>query len=396
MSVSVKGCREKTVPVDFLATNLYTFEVRLFLRRQKMKKVSVIIPVYNAGKYLRDCVNSVLEQSYENMEILLIDDGSKDGSLEICGEFAENHENIQVIRQAGGGAGKARNLGMKHATGEWLVFVDADDLLAGKDAVSILAETIERKEADLVVGNYLRLWDGELMEANRHGFTDRTDTSTLNYRFEGFFSGGVLAYVWGKIYRRSFLLEHRIRFREYRYAEDKVFNFECYIQNAKYAFTEENVYIYRRNLDSVSNQYRKNSTGIWMAVAKRVEDVLKYRGLETKYGDLRAHTIFFAAFFDAKQEYEHDGGRISSVRYILKKYAQYPMAKESFWKMAGGKYVTGIRSFFWRLMLRGFSLGMSLHFYTLLSLGIKILIGCKVDERLSSTGKKRFEKKSEK
>lgn len=359
-----------------------------------MEKVSVIIPVHNAENYLKDCVNSVINQNYEKIEILLIDDGSEDGSPKICEEFAQKYENVQVIRQEKSGAGRARNLGIRHATGEYLVFVDADDLLAGEDAVGVLAEAIERTKADLAVGNYLRLWDGELMEANRHGFTEKTDTGTLNYRFEGFFSGGVLAYVWGKIYRRSFLVEQGIRFQPYQYAEDKVFNFECYIKNAKYAFVEENVYIYRRNPESVSNQYRGNSPAIWMAVAKRVEDVLKSKGLEEEYGDLRAHTIFFAAFFDAKQEYEHDGGRISSLRYILKKYARYPMARESFWRMAGRKYVTGVKSFFWRTMLWGFSLGMSLHFYTLLSFGIKILIGCKVDQRLSSTGKERFEKKS--
>lgn len=352
----------------------------------------MIIPVYNAEAYLEECLESILNQTYPNIEILLIEDGSTDKSRNICMEYAKEHEQVRIFEQDRKGAGQARNCGIKNAVGEYLMFVDADDRLAKDEVVEILVQLMEKEDADIAVGNYQRLWEKELVEANRHGYHLQTDTKTINYRFEGFFSGGILSYVWAKMYRRSFLTEKKICLQKYAYAEDKMFNFECYIEGADYAFTKEDVYIYRKNPNSVSNQYRKDSKENWMAIAKRTDRLLKEKGLQKNYGDLAAHTIFFAVFFDAKQEYIHSGRKLLSVRDTIKGYHSYRVARDYFKKMAKREYIKGVQSGFWRWMLWGFSVAVTMHLYLILALGIKILIDAKVDERLSSTGKQRFGK----
>ena len=92
-----------------------------------MKKISVIVPIYNVGNYIEQCVNSLLKQTYRNLEIILINDGSTDGSGEICNELAQNDERVKVIHLENGGVSRARNKGLEVATGTWVAFVDGDD-----------------------------------------------------------------------------------------------------------------------------------------------------------------------------------------------------------------------------------------------------------------------------
>lgn len=112
------------------------------------KKVSIIIPVYNCEKYLATCLESLLHQTYRNFEIILIDDGSTDGSGAICEKFAENSVNIKVIHQKNSGPGTARNAGLDVATGEYLTFVDADDYVS-KNYVETLTDLLEKYQADI-------------------------------------------------------------------------------------------------------------------------------------------------------------------------------------------------------------------------------------------------------
>ena len=109
-----------------------------------MKKVSIIIPVYNVEKYLKRCLDSVCNQAYENLEILIVNDGSKDGSLKICNEYANKYSNIKLLNQENQGLSESRNNGLKAATGEYVMFVDSDDWLcdgAVNEMVNFMEET---------------------------------------------------------------------------------------------------------------------------------------------------------------------------------------------------------------------------------------------------------------
>lgn len=351
-----------------------------------MKKVSVIVPVFNAAEYLAECVTSILSQQNIECELLLVESGSTDGSKEICESIAAEHKNVLILNLKSNGPGDARNTGMEAASGEYIAFVDADDYLPDVKALHRMVNSLEKNGADIAVGNYQRLWNGRILPAAGHDSFSSLNRELAEFRFRGFFSGGVLSYVWCKLYRQSFLQMHGIRFGDYNYAEDKMFNFVCYLHGASYAFLNESVYVYRRNVHSISNVFRKGSIECWMRLAGELQDLLKENGKDKLYGDLTANTIFFAVFFDAKMIYLHSGKKLGAVRQVLRKYRSYPLAKKAFADFAGGRELGKIPSLLWKTLIFGFSAALYLKCYLLIAIGIKFLIDWRIDERLSDTG----------
>lgn len=348
--------------------------------------VSVIVPVYNAEDFLTECVESVLSQQYGQWELLLVENGSTDGSLAVCERYAAECDRIRVLRQMEGGASEARNAGLKEAKGEYIVFVDADDYLADAEVFSDMVQTMENSSADILVGNYMRLWKGNLLPAKSHVSFSGFDRENEAFLFQGFFSEGTLSYVWCKMYRHSFLKSHSVSFGAYDYAEDKMFNCACYIYGARYAFIEKEVYVYRKNDNSISHSYRKDSVECWMKIARDLQQLLERENKVREYGCLVANTIFFAVFFDGKMEYIHGGKSVIPVRRILKRYRNYSLAGRYFREFASGRRLRQIPSPMWKVMIFGFSFAMYLKWYMLLAFGIKLLVDCRVDERLSDTG----------
>ncbi len=352
------------------------------------ERISIIIPVHNAEPYLAECLQSIVSQDYKKIELILVDDGTSGDSHKIYKEFSEFGGEIKVLEGKTNGPADARNRGLEHATGEYIAFIDADDYLPGEHVLSKMLSELQEKQADIIVGNYERLWNGRrLLAASNKSFSEK-QTDSVDFRFGGFFSVGTLSYVWGKIYRASFLKKHRITFRDYSYAEDKLFSFQCYIYGAKYGFIEDSVYVYRKNDTSISHGYRADSIENWMGIARETKQSLIQTGTEDRYGDLVAHTIFFAAFFDGKMNYEFKNRRIGAVKEVLKTYGSFLMADYYFKKLSGIRGRQKISSAMWRFMIFGFALGMRLHLYTLLGLGIKLLVDLKIDEKLSDTGKR--------
>ena len=135
---------------------------------KKQKKISVIIPVYNAEKYLRETLDSVIKQSYNNWEILLIENGSKDKSPEIIREYEAQYPGIHMLKGPGKGPGPARNMGLRSAKGDYIVFADADDYLSDVDIFRKYISMAEQTGADIVVSNYARLWENRVLPAVKH------------------------------------------------------------------------------------------------------------------------------------------------------------------------------------------------------------------------------------
>ena len=119
-----------------------------------MYKISIIIPIYNASKYLKRCVDSILRQTRQDFELILVNDGSKDDSGEICQQYAENKSNIKYISKNNGGVSSARNIGIEHSCGEFICFVDADDWLE-PNYIEKLAEKFESDNIDMVECNLI-------------------------------------------------------------------------------------------------------------------------------------------------------------------------------------------------------------------------------------------------
>ncbi len=317
----------------------------------------------------------------------MIEDGSEDKSKEICEQYAKTYDGIQILSGKHRGAAMARQCGLDACKGEAVVFVDADDVLPEPDVLTHMVKRLEQTQADIVCGDYSRLWKKKRLEANSVETFSQYAPESEAFRFCGFFSRGNLSYVWGKMYRTSFLRENDIHFSAYRYSEDKLFNLICYAKGAEYAFLKEQVYIYRRNEDSISYQYRTDSVENWIAIAKETEAVLVEEKREEQE-NLVGYLIVFAAAFDAIMNAQYPKGVYGSAGKLLRRYGEDRYCKQWFRRMAKGRQTKEIPSFMWRLMIRGFSTCMRLRCYGLLSFGIKMMIRLRLDESLSDTGKR--------
>ena len=346
-------------------------------------KVSVIIPVYKTEKYLDECVASVIAQDYENLEIVLVDDGSPDRCPEMCDSYAQKHENIVVVHKANSGLGLSRNAGVDASSGDYVFFVDSDDKVDGDHAISLLVENALETEADVVVGCYRRFNDeGWISEVNNHHMKNDEDTSDLDFRFRGFFQYGHLAYDWGKLYRKAFMTENRIKRGSYPFTQDKAFNMRFYACNPRYAFIDESVCCYRVNESSVTFKYKENFIPVWTSIGSGFSKFLKNRGIERDIEDLPAFHIYFGSFFLAKQELQAGKG-IFKTAAKLKEYAANPYVRRSMKKIIGRDYTKGIKSKGWRWMIWGSTLLFDLHMYLLFAMGIAMVRKFSVDEKIT-------------
>lgn len=209
-------------------------------------KYSVIIPVYNVEKYINRCVKSILSQRYNDLEIILIDNGSTDRSGSICDIYANEYANISVYHIENHGVDSARNFGLSKARGEFIYFVDSDDYLVG----NLFAEFEDKlvPDLDLLVFSYYNSFEQELTERNRtkkclpySGLYDKNDFIKI---FTDLFLSDMLYTVWNKFYRREFLIENNISFEKYELGEDVRFNLNAYRNVNKVYLSQDSYYVY--------------------------------------------------------------------------------------------------------------------------------------------------------
>lgn len=163
-------------------------------------KISIVVPIYNVEDYIKKCINSIMSQSYENLEIILVDDGSKDGSGKICDEYAEKDERIVVIHKKNGGLSEARNVGIKKATGSLIGFVDGDDYIK-KDMYEYLYSLLNTYNADISVCGYAEVINNKIIP-NKKKKQDivYNKEETLRELLKGKI---IQDYAWNKLYKKS-------------------------------------------------------------------------------------------------------------------------------------------------------------------------------------------------
>lgn len=202
--------------------------------------ISVIVPVYNAKKYLHRCIDSILSQTFTDFELLLIDDGSKDKSGAICDEYAVKDNRVRVFHKENGGVSSARNLGLDNARGEWITFIDADDYLYdGAFPISLKGFSV-----DLIVGGYSHVYvrTGKV-------FNNIPDNRTLDIRKDAEYFGAIigtyLTTPWCKLFKRYIIQNSKLRFCEnLSYGEDTDFVFRYIHQINIIQFIPSLVYYY--------------------------------------------------------------------------------------------------------------------------------------------------------
>ena len=232
-----------------------------------MIKVSFVVAVYNVDQYLSQCIESIINQNMEQVEILLVNDGSTDGSLSICNSYAAKDSRIRVIDQKNGGAIAARNKGLQEAKGEWVYFVDGDDFV--DSAVCTGIEQYLDINYDIVMFSHARFAGGQIRKVSyfdekivfqKEDFKD-LQLSALNRLGSYKYNFKVLdaASIWNKMYRRSFLLDNRISFiPDFPKLQDLSFNLMVYEQADSAVYIPNIGYYFRYNDQSVSHRYQKN------------------------------------------------------------------------------------------------------------------------------------------
>jgi glycosyltransferase involved in cell wall biosynthesis len=219
-------------------------------------KVSIIVPVYNVETYLDTCVDSLLCQSLQEIEIILIDDGSQDRSSEMVDEYATKDSRIVVIHQKNGGLSVARNTGLDRATAPYVMFCDSDDFYA-LNMCEVMYEAIERSQADMAVCGTNVIYETD-------GFNKQEDDTWLSIRFEGLKDRHQLSVgqtnhcVWNKIIRRSMIEEHHLRFLPGLKYEDIYFGHAIFLYSKQIFFIKDKLINYRRRGGSIMEQAMKN------------------------------------------------------------------------------------------------------------------------------------------
>lgn len=231
-------------------------------------KISVIVPIYNVEKYLPHCIDSIIAQTFTDFELLLIDDGSKDMSSVICDKYAEKDSRIRVFHKENGGVSSARNVGIKKSVGNFLCFIDADDILQ-QNALTDLYNCIVNNKADFSLGSCYKLKAGKL-----YPFISNENKLYIND-----FSINVSHYaLWGYLFRSSIIIQNNILFdEELSYSEDRIFIYKYMMYSHSMSTCSNYVYQYRINHESAcfsSNTMKK--------VTSQLNAIERMRFLEKK------------------------------------------------------------------------------------------------------------------
>jgi glycosyltransferase involved in cell wall biosynthesis len=231
-----------------------------------MALISVIVPIYNSEKYLERCVKSIQSQTYFNLEIILVNDGSTDNSLSLCKKFEREDCRVKVINKKNAGQGLARNDGLKIATGEYITFVDSDDWI-GEDHIYNLYNCIVRSNSDAVLGNHI--W----VDINGNRTTKMLALQEGSYKGDRLLQEIILPLIGANLhdsndiivnssvsmnlYRRNIISDNKIEFISERFAiaEDFFFNLDFFCHSSQIDFCKEQGYFYCQNIESTCEKY---------------------------------------------------------------------------------------------------------------------------------------------
>lgn len=234
-------------------------------------KVSIIIPVYNTECYLQECLESVLNQKYSNMEIICINDGSTDGSLDILKDYQENNENIKVINQKNAGLSAARNAGLKHFTGDFVFFLDSDDFLCNDEVIDTLVNCAINDNADIVIGGYIYYHDDSIKNTV-YEINDKIANnvmSGLELLKIGIKKKLINSVVWNKLYKRK-IIENEFFINGFLY-EDMEYTLRILSKCKRIRAINDKLINYRQRDNSIMSSKATLKNGIhYVEIAKKI------------------------------------------------------------------------------------------------------------------------------
>lgn len=260
-------------------------------------QITIIIPVYNVANYLCRCIESIINQTYQNLEIICIDDGSTDDSGKLLDRYAKIDERIIVLHTENQGVSAARNTAISRATGKFLMFVDGDDWIE-LDSCEIAMRYMEKQPVDLLMWSYLREYEGhstpKIVYPTEQYF-DADGCRHLQRRMIGLTgkelarpeNADALSTVWGKLYRCDIITDHDIRFVDLKTIgtyEDGLFNlhYDSYIENARYI--PEYLYHYRKNT-GMTSKFRRELGRQWKRLFLEMRRYIDKNHCDAEFND---------------------------------------------------------------------------------------------------------------
>lgn len=239
-------------------------------------KFSVILPVYKVEKYLRPCVDSILNQTYKDFEVILVDDGSPDKCPQICDEYAIKDARVKVIHKQNGGQADARNVGLDAAQGEYICYIDSDDFLANDSVLQLLADKTACNPD--IVHYKFKEWfesDGHIADC-RFDYNVPTEGRTMAEIYcdlvdkDAYYNS-----AWSKIIRRSLLIDNNIRFEKGIVGEDNEWYYHVVMVANSLVLVDESLYIYRRRQGSTTTTTTRKNLLDQLYVLDKWEKILK-------------------------------------------------------------------------------------------------------------------------
>lgn len=233
-------------------------------------KISIVVPVYNVAKYLNECVQSILTQSYAEFELILVDDGSKDESGTICDKYAQIDSRVQVIHKVNGGLSDARNVGTQQAQGDYIVYIDSDDYICDPDFLKKINERAN-SDFDVICYKFKKYFDEKKIFVEC-SFTcpniDKRDTLSGRIdemvRRDAFYCS-----AWSKAIRLNILKDNNIRFEKGLLGEDQEWYYHVLAKIHSITYIDEAVLVYRQRANSITSSWKmKNLTDCIYVVNK--------------------------------------------------------------------------------------------------------------------------------
>lgn len=215
-------------------------------------RISVVVPVYNVENYLNECLESILQQTYHELEVILVDDGSTDRSGELCEEWKKKDKRIQVIHQSNQGLSEARNRGLEHITGKYVAFVDSDDILHPQ-MYEHLADALQAEQADVAICKETLFWGDkpQFKCGDRYEIQAVEDKiRLLTHMTDDWIT--TIDVVWNKLYKKELL--EGICFPKGKLSEDVYFQIDVLLRANKAVWLDEKLYGYRQRTGSIMHQ----------------------------------------------------------------------------------------------------------------------------------------------
>lgn len=329
-------------------------------------KVSVIIPVYKVENFLHKCIESVINQTYKNIEIILVDDGSPDKCGLICDEYAQIDSRINVIHKKNEGLSEARNSGMKIITGEYIFFLDSDDFI-DDETIHILYKRAIESSADIVIGNYKQVSQYNtirLCNPFKKKNLTKSDFEKSSEKFNYFFGKSYGINAWNRLYKTNYLKSLNIAFEknDVIFAEDLLFNLKIFIHQPKIELVNEYTYYYFQNEGSITSTYKKDLTERYINLLDSFYEYAKNQNRLEENIDLIAYSAITAIDTSALNCYQYSQNKFADMKNELRKFKKILITNKVIKELARGQYLKDVPRRDWKYYAWIFSLLYSLDF----------------------------------